>query len=103
EHSADIQRLRDLHVEMDNAVAAAYGWTDLDLRHRFHETAHGIRFTLSEEARREVLARLLQLNHERYEEEVRMGLHDKRKTKLGKKETETHRKKGNKWSVRDAG
>jgi hypothetical protein len=29
--SADIQKLRDLHVEMDQAVAAAYGWTDLKL------------------------------------------------------------------------
>jgi hypothetical protein len=62
---------------MDRAVAAAYGWDDLDLEHGFHETAQGVRFTLSEPARREVLARLLKLNHERYEEEVRMGLHEK--------------------------
>ncbi len=48
ETAADIQRLRDLHVEMDNAVAAAYGWTDLDLGHGFHETKQGIRFTISE-------------------------------------------------------
>ena len=59
---------------MDNAVAAAYGWTDLDLGHGFHETKQGIRFTISETARREVLARLLELNHERYEEEMRQGL-----------------------------
>ena len=26
ESAADIQKLRDLHVEMDKAVAAAYGW-----------------------------------------------------------------------------
>ena len=54
---------------MDNAVAAAYGWTDLDLGHGFHETKQGIRYTISEPARREVLARLLKLNHERYAEE----------------------------------
>ncbi len=59
ESAADIQTLRDLHVEMDQAVAAAYGWTDLDLGHGFHETKQGLRFTLSEPARREVLARLL--------------------------------------------
>ena len=79
ETSPDIQTLRDLHVEMDNAVAAAYGWTDLDLGHGFHETKQGIRFTISEPARREVLQRLLKLNHERYAEEVAQGLHDKKK------------------------
>ena len=78
ESAADIQTLRDLHVEMDKAVAAAYGWDDLDLGHGFHETKQGIRFTISESARREVLARLLKLNHERYAEEVAQGLHDKK-------------------------
>jgi len=78
ETSADIQRLRDLHVEMDQAVAAAYGWTDLNLDHGFQETKQGLRFTLSESARREVLQRLLKLNHERYAEEVRQGLHGKK-------------------------
>jgi hypothetical protein len=81
ETAADIQKLRDLHVEMDYAVAAAYGWTDLDLGHGFHETKQGLRFTISEPARREVLARLLKLNHERYAEEVARGLHDKKKSK----------------------
>ena len=77
ETSADIQKLRELHVEMDQAVAAAYGWTDLDLGHGFHETKQGVRFTISEPARREVLQRLLKLNHERYAEEVAAGLHGK--------------------------
>jgi hypothetical protein len=79
ESSADIQKLRQLHIEMDNAVAAAYGWTDLDLGHDFHETKQGLRYTISEPARREVLARLLNLNHERYAEEVKQGLHEKKK------------------------
>ena len=79
ETSADTQNLRQLHVEMDNSVASAYGWTDLDLDHGFHETKQGVRYTLSEPARREVLARLLKLNHERYAEEVKQGLHDKKK------------------------
>ncbi len=81
EKSSDIAHMRELHVEMDNAVAAAYGWSDLDLGHGFHETPQGVRFTISEAARREVLARLLQLNHERYEEEVKAGLHEKDKKK----------------------
>lgn len=77
ENSTDIQKLRDLHVEMDQAVAAAYGWTDLELDHGFHETKQGVRFTIGESARREVLQRLLKLNHERYAEEVKQGLHGK--------------------------
>jgi hypothetical protein len=83
EEAEDIERLRELHVEMDEAVADAYGWDDLDLEHGFHETKQGVRFTISEEARREVLDRLLLLNHERYAEEVAQGLHDK-KAKKGK-------------------
>ena len=79
ETTASIHKLRNLHITMDQAVAAAYGWTDLDLGHGFHETKQGVRFTISEPARREVLQRLLKLNHERYAEEVRQGLHDKKK------------------------
>ena len=81
EQSADISRLRALHVEMDQAVAIAYGWSDLDLGHGFHATKQGERYTLSEPARRTVLDRLLALNHQRYEEEVKAGLHDKKKSK----------------------
>jgi hypothetical protein len=77
EITQDIVLLRELHREMDEAVARAYGWEDLELGHGFHETRQGIRYTISEEARNEVLGRLLHLNHERYEEEVRAGLHDK--------------------------
>jgi len=93
ETPADIQKLRELHVEMDNAVAAAYDWTDLDLSHGFHNSKQGIRYTISEPARREVLQRLLKLNHERYEEEVRQGLHEKR----GKKTTTRRRGSKNKF------
>ena len=81
ETADDIQTLRELHVEMDQAVAAAYGWQDLDLEHGFHQTKQGIRFTISELARREVLDRLLELNHQRHAEEVAQGLHDKKKKK----------------------
>lgn len=78
ETSEDVARLRALHVQMDQAVAAAYGWTDLDLGHGFHATKQGVRYTLSEPARREVLARLLRLNHERHAEEVAAGLADEK-------------------------
>ena len=88
ESPSGFQDLRNLHCELDKAVVSAYGWDDLDLGHGFHETKQGIRFTISEDARREILQRLLKLNHERYEEEVAQGLHDKKK-----KKTSTPRKK----------
>jgi hypothetical protein len=89
EIAPDIQTLRDLHVEMDNTVAVAYGWDDLELGHGFHATKQGRRFTISEPTRHEVLARLLKLNHERYEEEVRQGLHDKKQVNKGRKKKDT--------------
>jgi hypothetical protein len=89
EESGDIVRLRELHVEMDRSVASAYGWDDLELGHDFHETAQGIRFTVSESARREVLSRLLRLNHERYEEEQKskdeLGMMNDEKKSKGKR------------------
>jgi hypothetical protein len=90
EHAADIVQLRALHKEMDEAVAHAYGWDDLALEHGFHETKQGLRYTISEAARREVLDRLLALNHQRHAEEVAAGLVDesgkplKAKAKSGK-------------------
>ncbi|PSB14431.1 hypothetical protein C7B65_26435 [Phormidesmis priestleyi ULC007] len=93
EMADDIQKLRSLHIEMDEAVAAAYqatveNWHDLDLEHDFHQTKQGIRFTISETARREVLDRLLELNHKRYAEEVAQGLHEKKgKSKKAKGKT----------------
>lgn len=74
EVSRDITALRALHVEMDNAIAAAYGWTDLDFGHGFHETRQGIRYTISEPARRSVLDRLLALNHDHYAREQAAAL-----------------------------
>jgi len=93
EIAEDIQKLRELHIQIDKAVAAAYGWNDLDLGHGFHETKQGLQFTISEEARREVLQRLLKLNHERYAEEVAKGLHDKgAKKKTTKKKAKKEEK-----------
>lgn len=81
EHDPEIVTLRTLHGQMDQAVAAAYGWQDLKLDHGFHETKQGLRYTVSEAARLEILDRLLALNHARYAEEVRQGLHAKKKKK----------------------
>jgi hypothetical protein len=70
EKAQDIERLRAMQVDLDTAVAQAYSWTDLALGHDFLEMRQGLRFTISESARREVLDRLLELNHTRYKEEV---------------------------------
>jgi len=62
---ADILRLRELHAEMDRAILACYGWDDIDPGHDFYQNDRGqTRYTLSPEARREVLARLVELNLE---------------------------------------
>lgn len=76
-----IVRLREMHRAIDAAVAHAYGWDDLDLGHGYHEQAHladndRTRFTISETARAEVIRRLSELNRERYDAEVRAGLHE---------------------------
>lgn len=83
EHADDIVRLRQIHVDLDRAVQHAYGWDDLDLGHGFHETRFGVRFTFEPSARQETLDRLLELNHERYADEVARGLHAKRKAPKG--------------------
>jgi hypothetical protein len=91
EKSDDIQKFRLLHIEMDNAVAAAYGWTDLGLGYDFHETKQGVRYTISEINHHKVMARLLKLNHERHEEEVRLGLHEsKASAGKGKRQAKAH-------------
>jgi hypothetical protein len=65
ESAEDIVSLRQLHEELDDAVAHTYGWTELDLAHGLYETPQGIRYTIAPGARVEVMDRLLELNHER--------------------------------------
>jgi len=87
-----IAELRALHVRMDQAVLAAYGWQQpsdagpaIELRHAFYEVDYlpendRIRYTIHPDARKEVLKRLLQLNHRLYAEEEAKGLHKPTKT-----------------------
>jgi hypothetical protein len=65
-HEPEIVELRDIHVAIDEAVMRAYGWDDLDLKIGHHPTKIGIRWTVSKEARFELLDRLLEENHRRY-------------------------------------
>ena len=73
---ADIAELREIHRQIDWAVAHAYGWDDLNLDHGFCETRQGIRYTVGPAARQEIMDRLLELNHARYAAEVAGGLQD---------------------------
>ena len=80
--SPDIVRLRELHHELDLAVLEAYGWGDLATRAapefltEATEAEHRYQGRLFWPAafREEVLARLLDLNRARAEEERHLGL-----------------------------
>ena len=104
-----IIKLRELHVQMDNAVLEAYGWgpstgqagsvggapspsgrAGVGLSHDFYEVDYlpendRIRYTIHPDARKEILKRLLELNHQIHEEEVKKGLWDKKKMGAYKK------------------
>ncbi len=62
---ADVDRMRQIHVELDEAVMAAYGWSDVELGHGFHTYRQMTRWTVCPAARVEILDRLLEENHRR--------------------------------------
>jgi N-6 DNA Methylase len=85
----DVAALRELYREADEATRDAYArdeeadpgiaglearvsvaplprWADIDLGHGCHETRYGMRFTISPQARTDVLDKLLALNHYRH-------------------------------------
>ena len=75
---------------MDETVLKALGWEDINLAHDFYGVEYlpendRVGYTISPDARKEVLKRLLKLNHEIHEQEVKAGLHIKRKTKKKQK------------------
>ncbi|MBT2524558.1 hypothetical protein J7E91_03720 [Streptomyces sp. ISL-99] len=75
DQSPEISRLREVHVRIDEAVAAAFNWDRIHLDHGFHETRRGIRFTIRPDAQAKFLDNLLELNHARHKEEQEAGLH----------------------------
>ena len=116
ERDPDILKLRQLHQEMDRAVLDAYGWTDiptdcefiLDYEDEEEDSSQTLvkkagvrqkkkpwRYRWSEEVHDEVLARLLDLNQKRHEQEILGGkLADKKsKTNRDKQKTGKPRKK----------
>jgi hypothetical protein len=61
----DVVELRSLHQTLDQSVAAAYGWHDLDVALGFHPSERfGVRWLPHPNAQREIERRLLVLNVE---------------------------------------
>jgi hypothetical protein len=58
----DIERMRQIHVELDHTVMDAYCWGDVSLDHGFHTYRQMQRWTVSPAARVEILDRLLEGN-----------------------------------------
>jgi hypothetical protein len=81
----DLLKLRELHKQMDMAVLTAYGWTDIHPAHDFYEVDYlpendRIRFTISPDSRKEILKRLLLLNHQVHKQELEQTPPPKTKT-----------------------
>ena len=82
ENAPDTARLRELHAEMDRAVLASYGWSDLSAACEFvpenevegeapsSRRRRRYRYRWPDSMRNEVLARLVALNSARAEEEA---------------------------------
>ncbi|KID32006.1 Methyltransferase domain [Prauserella sp. Am3] len=71
----DIEELRRIHREVDEAAIRAYGWEDRveavgGLDHGFHPVGRETRYTIGPAAQREILDSLLELNHERAAQEA---------------------------------
>ena len=75
EYKHDIYRLRQLHIDLDNIILDAYGWSDIRLNHDFYQMDYlpendRVRFSIHPDARKLILKRLLLLNHELYSSEL---------------------------------
>ena len=105
-----ILKLRDLHSEMDQAVLTAYGWHDIGTTCEFildyedeedtitpdnHKRSRKkpYRYRWTQAIHDEVLARLLDLNQKRYDQEIigGAGKGGKKKREEGKKKTTTRK------------
>ncbi len=74
----DVDRLREIQVEVDLATAEAYGWSDVRLDHGFHVYRQITRWTLSAAARIEIIDRLLEENGRRAASEKQHGMSTRR-------------------------
>jgi len=80
ERSVPVQKLRELHGDLDRIVLDAYGWNDVSEEAAFvpEWTSTGeaapVRCTWPHDRRDELLVRLLELNRSRAGEETRLGV-----------------------------
>ena len=77
----EFMKMRQVQVECDTAVAAAYGWSDIALNHGFYDLEFlpendRRRYTVCPDARKEIMTRLLKLNNDRHKQELAAGLVD---------------------------
>ena len=89
--TAEIASLRNLQAELNNTILHSYGFDDVELSHGFHDVAYlpegkNTRFTISEEAREELLYRLAMLNKAKHEAESK-NLQSKTAPKSVRKKT----------------
>ncbi|QSB25245.1 DNA methyltransferase [Flavobacterium sp. CLA17] len=92
----DIILLRELQKKTDWLIMETYAWEDIQLQHDFYAMEYlpendRIRFTIHPQARREILRRLLLLNHQLYTEEASRNV----KIKLNSKKINSKKKENN--------
>ncbi|MGB7444931.1 MAG: DUF559 domain-containing protein [Coleofasciculaceae cyanobacterium] len=125
ERDSDILKLRELHSKMDRAVLDAYGWTDISTDCEFlldyeedtlspnpspikgegskRQKKKPWRYRWPEETHDEVLARLLDLNQKRHQEEILGGKHAEKKAKTKGRKTKKSRKSKTSQSTQSNG
>lgn len=79
ETDSHMMNLRALLVTVDQAVTAAYGWTDIDITYDFQKLPGGPangpwRWSLNAKTAAELLRRLIEANRKRHAEEIDHGL-----------------------------
>ena len=94
----EFMKMRQVQVECDTAVAAAYGWSDIALNHGFYDLEFlpendRRRYTVCPDARKEIMTRLLKLNNDRHKQELAAGLVDDTGKLLKKSSTTKPKKK----------
>ncbi len=71
ERDSRVDHIRNILISIDGQMAASYKWLDIEMEHDFFPQDHlpesdGVRFTLSDGNKSEILDRLTQLNNARH-------------------------------------
>jgi len=92
--------LRQQQQQINKTVLEAYGWEDIEIDYGFHEVGYlpqgsNVRHTVSEEAREEILNRLVELNQNRFEKETKQNNQNAGATKSSRAKKRKSPKKEN--------